>query len=66
MTRYARINGKLVWAVPEGAIAWKYADSTEGARWVYDPADLEEIEAADPSLIEPLYYGVRDMGRGAK
>lgn len=44
------IKGKQV-EVPEAAIAYKYADPTEGARWVYDQSDLAEIRKADPSLI---------------
>jgi hypothetical protein len=33
------------------AIAYKYADPTEGARWIYDEAEAQEIAAEDPSLI---------------
>ena len=33
------------------AIAWKYADPTEGARLIYDETELDEIASADPSLI---------------
>lgn len=46
-----KINGVTV-VVPEGAIAYKYADPIEDARWVYDESELEEIRRADPSLIE--------------
>lgn len=44
------INGKQI-EVPVGAIAYKYADPTEGARWVYEQADLEDIRREDPSLL---------------
>lgn len=40
---------------PVDALAWKYADPTEDARWVTDADDLREIEAADPSLL--VYVG---------
>ena len=45
-----KINGEMT-KVPDGAIAWKYTDPTEGARWVYDYVDLISIIAEDPSLI---------------
>lgn len=45
-----KING-VETQVPPGAIAYKYADPTEGARWVYDESDLSEIRSQDPSLI---------------
>ncbi len=44
------ING-VATEVPAGAIAYKYADPTEGARWVYDESDLADIRREDPSLI---------------
>lgn len=37
--------------VPAGAIAYKYTDPTEEARWLYDEAEVEEIERVDPGLI---------------
>jgi len=46
----ARINGSMV-AVPDGAVAYKYADPTEAARWIYDVAEAKDIEGEDPSLI---------------
>lgn len=46
----AKINGTVVTA-PEGAIAYKYADPTEDARWIYDERDLAEITADDPNLV---------------
>lgn len=36
---------------PAGAIAWKYADPTEDARWLFDAAEVAEVMAADPNLI---------------
>jgi len=36
---------------PEGASAWKYADPTEGARWIFDDNEAVAIENVDPSLI---------------
>ncbi len=45
-----RING-VDTPVPAGAIGWKYADPTEGARWIYDEADLRAIRREDPSLV---------------
>lgn len=36
---------------PMGASAWKYADPTEGARWIFDDNEAAAIENVDPSLI---------------
>ena len=36
---------------PDGAVAWKYADPTEDARWVLDADEAREIARQDPSLI---------------
>ena len=36
---------------PAGAVAYKYADPTEDARWIYDAYEAREIAAEDPSLI---------------
>lgn len=33
-------------------IAWKWADPTEDARFIYTEEEVEEIEREDPSLIE--------------
>jgi len=49
-TRTAKINGELTPA-PDGAIAWKYNDPTEDARWVTDQDEYEEIARIDPSLL---------------
>lgn len=51
-THYKVADGEL--RAPAGAIAWKYADPTEGARWVYEESDLAEIRSADPSLVVEL------------
>lgn len=45
-----QING-VTTEVPAGAIAFKYADPTEGARWVYDESDLADIRSEDPGLL---------------
>lgn len=44
------INGSTV-TVPEGAVAWKHADPTEDARWLFDAAEAAEVAREDPSLI---------------
>lgn len=36
---------------PEGAVAYKYADPTEDACWLYSEDDVRDIEREDPSLI---------------
>lgn len=38
-------------AIPESAIAWKYSDPTEDARWIEDESDLQAIRREDPSLV---------------
>ncbi len=50
MSETMLINGTAV-AVPDGALAYKYADPTEEARWVYDWDDLKAIRREDPSLL---------------
>lgn len=45
-----KINGIAV-TVPAGAVAYKYADPVEGARWLYDKAEAWRIASEDPSLI---------------
>ena len=54
-SRVARING-IVKRVPKGAIAWKYNDPIEKARWVFTREDLTAIERQDRSLIERVFY----------
>lgn len=44
------ING-IPTDIPAGAIAYKYADPTEDARWLYSKDDVHDIEREDPSLI---------------
>lgn len=50
MTDTIIING-VVTAVPDGAVAYKYTDPTEEARWIYDDAEARDIAREDPSLI---------------
>jgi len=51
--RIAKISGESIEA-PEGAVAYKYADPTEDARWLFTAAEVREIEREDPGLIEPV------------
>lgn len=44
------ING-VETAVPAEAVAYKYADAVEDARWLTDADEAREIEQVDPSLI---------------
>ncbi len=46
----ATINGTTI-SAPDNAVAYKYADPTEDARWVYDEREAREIENEDPNLI---------------
>lgn len=55
--RYATINGKDVIA-PLLSVAWKYADPTEGARWIRHMDEAKEIEREDPGLIEWVWEEV--------
>src|SRR2546421_5534172 len=50
-TNTVAINGTET-AAPQGAIAYKYNDPTEDARWIYDEGEADQIAAEDPSLIE--------------
>ena len=50
MSKQIAINGVLT-DVPAGAVAYKFADPVEGARWVYDDDDAREISKEDPSLL---------------
>ena len=36
---------------PEGAVAWKYTDPTEEARWIFDEDEMDAIRAEDAGLI---------------
>lgn len=44
------INGVST-QVPAGAVAYKHADPTEGARWLYEAGEAQDIAHQDPSLI---------------
>jgi len=44
------INGESV-PVPPGAIAYKYADPTQDARWVFDEQDARDIARKDSNLL---------------
>ena len=46
----AIINGTII-AAPDNAVAYKYADPTEDARWVFDEGEAREIEGEDPNII---------------
>lgn len=48
--RTIRLNERLM-LVPWGAVAYKYADPTEDARWLYDDDEAERIAHEDPSLV---------------
>lgn len=50
MTMTIQING-IDTEVPEGAVAYKYADPTEEEKWIYDEQEALEIAAEDDSLI---------------
>ena len=39
-------------ALPDGAIAYRYGDDDEPARWIYSEEDAHAIEDEDPELIE--------------
>jgi hypothetical protein len=50
MSQSIVINGVAV-AVPIGAVAYKYADPIEDARWIYDASEAARIQSEDASLI---------------
>lgn len=50
MMKTIQINGATT-EIPSGAIAWKMEDPTEGARWVYDFEDADEISRSDQGLL---------------
>ena len=50
MSKSITING-VATAVPDGAVAYKYADPIEDARWIYDAAEARQIAREDRSLI---------------
>lgn len=41
---------------PPGAIAYKYADPTEGARWIYHEDDLARVKSENPSIVEEVTH----------
>ncbi len=49
-----QINGVQT-QVPVGAVAYKYADPTQGARWIMDRNEACEIASEDRSLIVWAY-----------
>lgn len=49
-TQTIEINGSAT-DVPTGAIAYKYADPTEDARWITDESEARQIASDDPRLI---------------
>lgn len=51
--------------VPESAIAYKYADPIEGARWLSDESEVNEISKQDPSLITDMMSGAKSEARWA-
>jgi len=38
-------------------LAWKWNDPVEGARWIFDLEDMEEIKRQDSGLIVPVKAG---------
>lgn len=47
--------GQLVFdPIPENAVAWKFADPTEGGRWLTEDDDVARIRHEDPSLVVAL------------
>ena len=60
--KYAIIN-QVETPAPEIAVAYKYADPTEGARWIYTEDETRAIAALDPGLICEVYDGDDDDER---
>jgi hypothetical protein len=57
------INGVVV-AMPPGAVAYKYADPVEDARWLFDERDATRVAQTDPSLVcWPI--GLKESARDA-
>lgn len=60
--KLAHINDQVVEA-PEHAIAYKYEDPTDDARWIFDESEVYEIRQVDPSLlVDVLAVGDRVGG----
>jgi hypothetical protein len=51
--------------VPADAIAYKYSDPTDGARWLSDDSEVDQISKEDPSLITDLMSGAKSEARWA-
>ena len=49
-SRTITINGTIV-ALPPDAVAYKYADPIEDARWIYDEDEAADLAKIDPRLI---------------
>jgi hypothetical protein len=49
----AVVNGEPV-AAPKDAVAYKYADPIEDARWLINDDEVIEIKREDPSLVVPV------------
>lgn len=60
MSTSIQINGVRTPA-PARAIAYKYADPIEDARWIYDESDLRAIAAEDPKLLVPVPHHERTV-----
>jgi hypothetical protein len=45
-----KINGVDTEA-PDDAVAWKYNDPTEDARWIYSEDEARSVASEDPNLI---------------
>lgn len=64
--RAPKLNVTLPSPPPAGAIAYKYADTTEDARFVTERADAQEIHSADPNLLVWLDLGAEDDVAGQR
>jgi len=68
MPKTIQINGEAV-TPPPGAVAWKYADPTEDARWMHDMHEAADVAREDPGLVAwvpgPLFTVAANGGRGA-
>jgi hypothetical protein len=68
MSKSIQING-VATEVPAGAVAYKYADPIEDARWIYEESEVESIGCEDPSLIVVVEFedhseNVEEIGDG--
>lgn len=46
-----RIDDVGEWPPPDNALAWKWADPTEDARWLTTEEEIDAVEREDPSLV---------------